>query len=281
MCRDKAHGGRQCPTHSDPNWVKERNNRRRALYAASVGKKADIVTPLMMNPEFYGFKPFEAKRNLFTPLDPEFKVFALETQKCTPSRLTPEEAAAVTEYTNTGFEDVRDYLNRKDMSFGHNKVFSEEALSKIQSDIKNLDSALATAGDAAIPRTLYRGMTIPAHIRDVDGWLAENFPVNDLFSSPSYMSASLNPAQAVKFSEPHTVTEDRAVIIELISRRGASLGDEISAVGVMEQEVLLPRDSKFRVVAIKQDAEFTYGNTESTAMDRKVTRTIIQVVDER
>lgn len=280
MCRDKAHGGRQCPTHSDPNWVKERNARRRALYASSVGEKSDILTPLMMNPSFYGFKPFGAKRDLFTPLDPEYKVFILETQKCTPSRLNPEEAAAVTEYTNTGFENVRDYLNKQDMNFGQSQVLSEEDLGKIQVDMKNLDSALAKVGDADSTRTLYRGMTIPLHIGDVDDWLAENFPVNGLFSSSSYMSASLNPAQAVKFSEAHTVTEDRAVIIEIISKRGASLGDEISAVGVMEQEVLLPRDSKFRVVAIKRDTEFTYGNTESNAMDRKVTRTVIQVVDE-
>jgi hypothetical protein len=274
MCRSAAQGGRKCPKHSDPQWISARNAHRRALYQAKIKNNV----PLGSTDSRFG-KAGE-KRIIYTPLNDEFKEFAIQADEYAAMLdSTSEEARAVIGFTSHTFFPIRDYLNGgQDMEKGGEKTFTPEEVEAMEKQIALLDSAIAKAAPVDTPRKLYRGMVIPNHIEDLNQFFEDKFTPGTVFSQKSYMSTSLNPSLAVTFSEPFTVPQNRTVIMEIISKNGAPLGNDLSAMGIKEQEVLLPRNTKFKVVAIQRDVHFVWGNSEPGSFDRDVKRTIIQVI---
>lgn len=270
MCRT---GGRRCPSYVDPALISERNARRRAAYKA----KANSIQTFS-DPEFLDLKEY---RKELIPKTPEWESYIAEGKKFSSS-ITAHESDAIYNYTDIEYGIIRDYLNGYYIQTADKRPFiiKEEHRKNYQSTIDSMDSALRKAGLAEKHRTLYRGLSIPEAIANPADWLQEHFPVGGVMSQKSYMSTSLSAQKAGGFAGLY-VEDSRRIIIEILSRKGAVLDQHTSIYGQAEREVLLPREAKFKVVAIHKDADLNY---ESYSLKQPVTKhtfqaIIIQLVD--
>jgi len=268
MCRNLANGGRQCPSH-DPS---KRNARRRQIYSAK--QKAFL------------FPSFEEKRIIATPYDPEYKTFIEEADRFANSVTDQVQIDSILRYTSHNFEEIRNYLNGKNLSRNSELKIEPEDQTLLAENVAAIDSALSLAEPPPSHRKLYRGLAVTQAHGDISQWVSTHFPLGKTVQQKSYMSTSLNPSVAVTFgsvgiADLGNPNEKSAipVVFEILSKQGAPLGDQLHSVGVREQEVLLPREAKFKVVGVTHNVKFTYGNSESNDFNRTATRTVIQLID--
>lgn len=266
MCRA---GGRRCPSHSDPKLVAERNRQRREAYKHAQTSAVDVDSL---------FKPFTESREAVEPGTESYQKFS-RAGRTFNKRITDEERQHIREYTKMGFREVRDYLNGHPLhSEDEEYDVSDETRKNLDTQIEHLDSALAKAPKPREPRTLYRGMVSPwSANEDVVGWVSEKFPIGSVVNHASYMSTSLHMQVAKKFTG---ITEGRGFIMEIVSSSGAALNYETSDYGESEREILLPRNSSFKVVSITPDVEINYDDLLFRKIrKRTATMTVIRLVD--
>lgn len=120
--------------------------------------------------------------------------------------------------------------------------------------IAHLDLALEMAPrrSADDPLVVYRGIYVDDEDADPHDWATSTFPVGANVVLPSYSSTSVDPTVAAGFTGGH------GVVFETVTRQAAFL-DEISAFGgsaddpddLGEKEVLLRRNSRFKVVGVE------------------------------
>jgi hypothetical protein len=282
MCRTKELGGRRCPQHTDPVKHAAYNARRRELYAVKKGQSA--LNPLDM------FLPLDAVRSsrkgdksLRASLNHDSKVFFNSLDAFNPpvdpkasddewddyewdypqhgtysDKNNNRHRMALLSYTHVNYSYVRDYLyGVKISSSGKEHVVTPEKRAEYEDTIQLMDSALEKAVPPKTPRLVYRGLKIPHRVDNVDSWLDENFPVGGVVSHKSYLSTSADPETALKFSTPPIGT-NKGVVIEMVTRQGASLGKGTSHFGNLEMEVLMPRDAKFVVHSVNRDVDYQY-----------------------
>jgi hypothetical protein len=123
-------------------------------------------------------------------------------------------------------------------------------------------------------------MRIPSQEKNNDKWLEDNFPVGGVVSQKSYMSTTLDAGLAVThftLNSPYSPEDTKDVIFEIVSRKGAVLGKGTSKFSSKELEVLIPRDSKFRVLS--RDNHVKYLFTDSKKEVRSTTQTVIRLID--
>jgi len=271
MCRSSAKGGRKCPTHSDPQWIAERNARRRAAYAQKVHPVTAFENP---------HQPEGEKRIIHTPLDEEWKKFA-DDSRAFESKVTDELLRKeLQDYTGAHFVPIRDYLNGVNLETNEPLNLTPEEEADLKSRVTRLDEAISLAEKPSQPRKLYRGISVNESHGDIEDWISKNYPVGETVEQKSYMSSSMNPHQAVYFGETTTGTQpEREIVFEFLTKEGAPLGDETSMLGLREQEVILPRNSKFKVAAVHRNSDFTYGNNEGDSLNRTFRKTVIQLID--
>ena len=283
MCRDLAHGGRKCPAHSDPNWIARRNERRRRVYAQDTGHvmaSETVVEVVASEPLFNPHQDPSEKRLIPTPMDDAARDFNVDAHAYSSKLTDPDLRQELIDYTSVSFEPIRDYLHDKNMVSGKALDLSEERRAEIAARVERLDRAIAIADKPANDRKLYRGIYVAQAHGDIDNWLHDNYPVGGVIDQKAYMSSSLNPHQAFVFgvTQKDSVPE-REIVFEFLTKQGAPLGDETSYMGRKEQEVLLPRNARFQVVAVHRDTDFTYGNNESDTFNRSGKKTIVQLID--
>lgn len=158
-------------------------------------------------------------------------------------KLNANEIEAVQWYTRGGYADVNGSLvnsNYKNLAF--NATHYNE--NRTKDAIKDLDSALSKV-DANRDVVVYRRHFI--YNSDgiyVDTSLAEKqelFPVGSTYEPKFFMSTSLNPDNAP------TSDSGSVIFLEIKAKRAASVST-IANSGTREQEFLLPRDGKYKVV---------------------------------
>lgn len=299
MCRSKESGGRRCPQHTDPIKHAAYNKHRREQYAL---KKQSIVNLALMFPAFDEVKyslendsnllrrqhrleaeAFEAQlragfiqaRNqaLANP-DQETSNWDEEYQK------RQDRFESLNWYTTSGYNFVRDYLN-KDQLAPYKSKFNPDEAANAERFIPILDEALSQAVPPEKPRVLYRGITLPHGVdeAETETWLNNNFPIGGVISQKSYMSTTFSGYMAIDtFSKDHE--REESFVFEIVSRKGAALGVDSSSWGLEESEVLMPRDAKFKVVSVhrNQDLKVRWSpeSRDATSISK---RTIIRLID--
>lgn len=278
MCRT---GGRRCPSHTDPTKVAAYNQRRRELYTL----RKNIVIDSR-------FQPLNQTRPNLDPKGSsvEAQAYASDSAKYLVTIHSEyddgngaEEALMMLgEYTIDAYEDYRDYLNGYQvLSDGtHAKIkFGKIRSIEIQEGMGDIDKLLDLAPKPEEPRILYRGLSIPRNIapEKVGGWLKKHFPVGGVISQKNYMSTTVNPAVATyQFTG---LSDDRAVVFEILSKQGAPIGEGLSLHGDEEMEVLMPRDAKFRVVSVHEKVDYkTHSEGENQIIDSEP-RTVVRLID--
>lgn len=279
MCRT---GGRRCPSHIDPLLIAKRNARRREAYASH----KEGATPVISEPKFAD--PSEIRRLAYPS---EWDVDATQFEKS----LTEDEATAFKDYTDEGYIGIKILVVGDDIPWSmeyemEESPYDEEELEHMMS---NLDSGLAKAVKPDEPRDLYRGITVPMGVadEDIDNWLTEHFPVGGTFSQKNYMSTSASPVMGVSFGTPGEPLYDeddediepplpnlaRSIILEMKSKQGAILSQNLATPLNYESEVLLPRNAKLKIVGVHKEVQYSYiaGDGQVYTMQR----TIVQAVD--
>lgn len=154
----------------------------------------------------------------------------------------------------------------------------------VQKKIRYLNSAFKKYSLDS-PAVLYRGLNdwnFPDELQKYDSdpellnkYLTEKYPVGETITVSEYMSTSVDPQIANKF------TGGQKVVLEVSSKKAIPVG-YMSAWGSVEREFILNKGSKYRVKQILQDVNYKtarktrHGNSDGS--DSKTTSvTVIQL----
>ncbi|MEI8412002.1 MULTISPECIES: toxin glutamine deamidase domain-containing protein [unclassified Kribbella] len=126
--------------------------------------------------------------------------------------------------------------------------------------IDRVDGLIRDAPRVAEPRTLFRGLAAPQHVRskaDFRQWVQETFG-GGRFNNPGYTSTTMNPERAADFANQGGAKF--GVVVEIRSPQGLPLGkvthDRVILDEVHEGEYALPRDFGGRIVGISDGVPF-------------------------
>jgi len=190
--------------------------------------------------------------------------------------LSDNEKLAINKYTGGGYETLNEQQRNGQVLSENNQILSD-----------NLDHAISTAPEFENSVIVYRGVNIgdsviaphgaelagldfserdPLIRKYVDDYAVSKFPSGAIVETLSFQSTSfkIEPALAGSVSK-----RSPGIIFEIKARRGAYL------TGLSryddEDELLLPRKTKYRVVKVIRSAKFTtYDDSDSV-------RAIVQV----
>jgi hypothetical protein len=178
-------------------------------------------------------------------------------------KLNDEEIEAVSWYTSNGSTVITKHLTGNSDPFYLKDYIDDETAEQfdereadaaqahveyLDRTVKDLDSALAK-GKRQTPIKVYRGLSF--HVIEsegykfdkIDKYVADKFPVGGTFISPVFMSSSLEHKKAKGF-------ESSGVLLEVMGKTVGPVSN-VSAWGVTEKEYVLPRNTAYKVRAVK------------------------------
>jgi len=123
------------------------------------------------------------------------------------------------------------------MNPGAEYNFNGVSMDSIRKDIASLDATIDEYGDDVSSIELWRGVK---SLR----YELENISVGSTFNSPSFTSTSEDIETAVSFT-----TEDSPILLKISAKKGFRLGGYHTS----EREVLLARDTQFKVKKITEN----------------------------
>lgn len=150
--------------------------------------------------------------------------------------LSKEQLYALEDYSGMDYYEINQYLSQGVAKPGQEKKLAEQ--------VRNIDNAFQLVKPSA-PYVCYRGEQISPHEGESyeQAVLRQFFP-DSVVERKSYLSTSLNPSIASYFS----AKTSQSVILEIRAKSGISLKLSDSS---NEEEMLLPRDGKYQVVAVR------------------------------
>lgn len=224
--------------------------------------KKQTSADIMFSGSFHRFADDYDAESLISHDSEEMKQLITDSHQWT-TKLNDEEIEAVSWYTSNGSTVINKHLTgnleefyladyREDETAEEFDAREAEAAQKhldyLNTTVKDLDSALSK-GKRQTPIKVYRGVSSDVmkaegySSRDTDKYVAERFPVGGTFISPVFMSSSLEYKRGAGF-------ETSGVVLEVL---GETVGpvSNVSAWGVTEKEYVLPRNTAYKVKAVK------------------------------
>jgi len=272
MCRDKEHGGRICPSQLNPEKNKAHNAQRRARYNAP--KQAKLFPQ-------ENFR--RGENGSSTHLSKDFVSAITSDQRQALWDYTEMESAYTNKYLHDpefrdAIEKELDIHGTRDITRPTYAAYKKGLNAAIVARIKNIDEVTAYRLPQAT--TVYNGFNIAipegedslSHVKSLH-------KVGSLYSRPSYMSTSTNPAVAAFFCKE---SDQTPVVYEILAKHGAPVR-ELSPLAT-EDEILLPRDKKFRIVQVKEAVSFDdivlREDDTITSWDTQSKIIVIQLIEE-
>lgn len=193
--------------------------------------------------------------------------------KALESKATPEELEALKDFTGLGYlstnryltdpdkqlQKVQDYLNKSGDS-----TRLETIIQKEKDAVKNLDSVITKAGETEQPRTLYRVLSQDSTEKFTSSEEYANncgFIVGKEVEFKGYSSTTIDPAFITRFVSKED--EHTSVVLVISTTRGAPVSstatkqEEIKFTQDSEHEILLPRDTRYKVTKVTR-AKFSH-----------------------
>lgn len=199
--------------------------------------------------------------------------------------LSEKDRSHLRNYTSTTDAQINNYLRTRRGVLGEDaletqvrhKVYDEDGFETGQSgtmsmagSVKALDRALESAPRLEEPVVVYRGLHVPDD-EDPYEWASGRYLMGSNAVMPQFSSASMDPMTSMGFGGTNPV------MLEIVTRQGAYLDavSEFGMDGASEQEVLLRRNSRFKVVGIEEgevsgDPDFYDGPPMSALFVRMV-----------
>lgn len=224
--------------------------------------KSKASADIMFSDSFHRFADDYDNESLISHNSEEMKQLVTDSHQWT-TKLNDAEIEAVSWYTSNGSTVINKHLTgnleefyladyREDETAEEFDAREAEAaqayLDYLNTTAKDLDSALAK-GKRATPIKVYRGVSSDVmkgegySSRDTDRYVAERFPVGGTFISPVFMSSSLEYKRGAGF-------ETSGVVLEVLGKTVGPVSN-VSAWGVTEKEYVLPRNTAYKVRAVK------------------------------
>lgn len=160
------------------------------------------------------------------------------------------------------------------------KAYKKNLKATLTERIELIDEA--TAYHLPQPTTVYNGfnVVIPKG-KDTLAYIKNMHTIGSLYSRPSYMSTSTNPAVAAAFTEEEGNT-GTPVVYEILTNHGAPLR-ELAPLST-EDEILLQRNKQFRIVQVKESVTFNEAwlseNDTVTLSGNQTKIIVIQLIEE-
>jgi hypothetical protein len=284
MCRT---GGRRCPSHSNPEAVANRNARRRQAYAdAHNGFGAPIDGPNPAINKLIAAMAQPKAEKVAAPLtedswkdfgfeDPhEIKPRAVSTKtyanmsKREMRALTNSEQNAIRIFTSNQYKWINGALYgkedclREDSFWGDLNIKSLDEMDPEETTVINrmcpsglieitdeIDDAMMKAPDKE--RILYRGKSgaSPRLAANPMKYVQENYSLGQEVVFDGYQSASVDSGTAAAYSGGN------GIVFEMKTSSGLN-ATHISHYSE-EREVLLPRQTRWKVVGVHKDVKYT------------------------
>lgn len=234
--------------------------------------RADQMTKMMTST--YGFPAARSVRRGINSPDDVGSVEAVKSliqeSESWRDSLPEKEEFAVHWYSMHGFESVNAALrggwSGEEFLAKKNEMTRLSAYAEfggyenmVKQNIDLIDSALNKAPRTPEPRILYRSITIPragdqAQALDV---AKAKFAPGQTVTFPSYLSTSVDSDLMVYNAHRHNTKPEDVIVFEMLSSRGVSMqGKGLGSIQNHEREVLMPRDSKMKVVKILDKVTF-------------------------
>ncbi len=138
---------------------------------------------------------------------------------------------AIRHYTGKGYEYINNALREK------TKMSDADATTAA-----NLDAFFKSISPLEDPQLVFRGISIPKY--NIDNFMKSMTPGSKV-SFPEFLSCTVNPVVADGFTSGGV-----SIAVEIMAHRGAFVRPGSSC--KQEDEFLIPRDSKFRVIGTKE-----------------------------
>jgi len=164
-----------------------------------------------------------------------------------PARLSPKEQAAVEHYTSDGFLDIKSFLRGTE-------EFDDHKQQQLKTVIGRLDSALDKSTIPPDVKTVYRGLDHKELYKNLSRLKGA------VITDPSYASTSTNVHVAEDYG-----SGVHGCVMEITVPNG-SKGLDVNKKGLAgnkhEKEILLPRESQFRVISTELRGHVGYIRAE-------------------
>jgi hypothetical protein len=194
------------------------------------------------------------------------RAMAKEREKM-EENLDKEHVRAISKYTITFY----DILNRSLRRSGVAEHLREEPHlrdgfeEQVKNATKSMDEVFERTPNKDEPRKVYRFFRVPAGVKPQE-YIEKYFADGSAFKDRGFMSTTADP----EFIMAHMYDRNKGkqntgyVVMEILTKEGISLQDnEISRGGdvqSLEHEVLLPRNSKFRVIGNRKSQRFEFAS---------------------
>ena len=182
------------------------------------------------------------------------------------AKATPAELEALKNFTATGHKPINEFLMSPDV---YAERFSSpekhaEVVEKLKKDITSLDTVIAKAGVTEHSRTVYRVLTQDhtKHFTSAEEYADKcGFTEGKEVEFKNFSSTTIDPAFVTRYvgkDEEHS-----AVVLVISARKGAPVAltatapDENQYTQDTEREILLPRNTKYKVTKITR-AKFSH-----------------------
>jgi ADP-ribosyltransferase exoenzyme len=309
MCQSKAAGGRRCDyadmianvrrkaryKHAD-----EYNMERLAQEAVDSWKKenAEIVAAHLPEREIFQASPnrkpvpshlleqfsFNAKKPVkgLNTQDRENLILQLKQEHDSwTEQMNREQERDVVGYSIVSYDLLNRILRRSGLAdyFRENKTFrqKDEQIEHSKLQITNIDSALSLVQPPEQPRKLYRYFKLPAGV-SAEAYIQKYFITGEGFKDRGYLSSSADPdfvLAQVKQNQERDKTS-QYIVLEILTKQGGSLQrDKETSVGHIqsfENEVLLPRNTKMRIVGANPKKLFEFADDRQDLYQQFVQR---------
>lgn len=218
-------------------------------------------------------------------------------------KLTPEMQDAISGYTMTDYVEINEMLRKRRYS---TKDATREIVTRadrrnalLSQRIPIMDKALSLAEPMAEPEKVYRFFRVPEGVKAND-YIKKYLSLGGGFQDRGYLSTSLDSDYIAShiINRSGGMRNKNYVVFEILSNSGVSVhrSTESENVQSVESEVLLPRNSRFRIAGhgshrleLKDDREdlarrysmFGEGKREWFQKGAGISVPVIQMIDEK
>ncbi len=158
-------------------------------------------------------------------------------------------------YLMKGEDGLNEYLNHfttpvdssREAGIARYKNMAESVITRV-------DAIFATHNrEENNQRLLFRAMAAPRGV-NINDWIADNYKVGDEIVNKAYWSTSADSDNMLQQGDWLKENFGETAIFEIKSRKGLTLHNpkDTNSVTMLEREVLLNRNSKFKVIAISE-----------------------------
>lgn len=222
------------------------------------------------------FPKFKTRKGLNTSNPGWAEEFYQETV-ILKQNLTSFNHDTITKYRGMSFKYVNAFLRDgvEGLKTAEDGVFfngKSKEITRIQNFIKNMDDCFKYEKTWVKPRLVYRAVSLEnEHLTDqtVTEFVKSKHPIGSVIEDKAYMSVSADPDFMVYYGSKARKHHKPYVVYEILSKKGLPIAAKPTGDSLQnyEREILINRDTKFKVVNIQDSITFIHTHDKTRRDD--------------